>query len=100
MSWIVPIISFLQVLLLLHVAMMDVATRLIRNEVCLALAMLGIVSQIADPVQMVQSVIAAALLLLMLFVVYAQGWMGGGDVKLLVALALGLPLTDVLQFLV
>jgi len=28
-----------------------------------------------------------------------RGWMGGGDVKLLVALAVGLPLTGVIQLL-
>ncbi|MGH6752351.1 MAG: A24 family peptidase [Bradyrhizobium sp.] len=99
MSWIVPISSFLEVLLLLYVATMDVATRLIRNEICLALALLGIAGQVADPAQMIQSVIVAALLLLLLFVVYTRGFMGGGDVKLLVALAAGLPLTGVIQLL-
>jgi prepilin peptidase CpaA len=31
--------------------------------------------------------------------VYTRGWIGGGDVKLLVALATGLPLTGVVQLL-
>jgi hypothetical protein len=31
MNWIVPAASFLEILLLLYVAMMDIATRLIRN---------------------------------------------------------------------
>src|SRR5207249_3224271 len=86
-------------LLLLYVATMDIATRLIRNEICLALALLGIASQVASPAQMAESVIVAAILLLLLFVVYTRGWMGGGDVKLLVALAVGLPLTGVIQLL-
>src|SRR5262249_18357991 len=47
-----------------------------------------------------ESLIAAAVLFLLLLVVYQRGWMGGGDVKLLVALAVGLPVTGVVQLLV
>src|SRR4051794_31317212 len=99
MSWIVSIASFLEVLLLLYVATVDIATRLIRNEICLALALLGIAVQLASPMQVAQSLIAAAILLLLLLVIYTRGWIGGGDVKLLVALAIGLPLTGVVQLL-
>jgi prepilin peptidase CpaA len=99
MSWIVPITSFLEILLLLHVATIDIATRLIRNEICLALAFLGIASQIASPMQVAQSVIAAMILLLMLLVLFQRGLIGGGDVKLLVALAMGLPLIGLMQLL-
>lgn len=99
MSWIVPITSFLEIVLLLHVATTDIATRLIRNEICLALAILGIARQLADPMQVAQSLIVAAILLLLLLVVYQRGRIGGGDVKLLVALAVGLPLTGVAQLL-
>jgi prepilin peptidase CpaA len=99
MSWIVVIAAFLQIVLLLYVATIDVATRLIRNEICLALALLGIIGQLVGPMQLVESAIVAAILLLLLLVVYTQGWMGGGDVKLLVALAIGLPLTGVVQLL-
>ena len=84
---------------LLYVATIDIATRLIRNEICLALAFLGIASQIASPVQVAQSLIAAAILLLLLLVIYQRRWMGGGDVKLLVALAIGLPLAGVTELL-
>ena len=99
MSWVFTTVSFLEILLLLSCATTDIATRLIRNEFCLALALLGIVSQIASPMQVVQSLIAAAILLLLLLGVFTRGWMGGGDVKLLVALAVGLPLTGVVQLL-
>ncbi len=100
MSWIVvAAILFLEILLLLYVATIDVATRLIRNEICLALALLGIVGQLANPMQVAQSLIAAAILFLLLLVIYTRGWIGGGDVKLLVALAIGLPLTGVIQLL-
>ena len=43
--------------------------------------------------------IVAAILLSLLLVVYTRRWMGGGDVKLLLALAIGLPLTGVVQLL-
>ena len=99
MSWIIPIASVLEILLLLYVATIDVATRLIRNEICLALALLGIVSQLPSPMQVAQSLIAAAILFLLLLVIYTRGSIGGGDVKLLVALAVGLPLTGVVQLL-
>jgi prepilin peptidase CpaA len=99
MNWIAPTASFLEILLLLYVATMDIATRLIRNEICLALALLGIAGQLASPMQVAQSLIAGAILLLLLLVIYTRGWIGGGDVKLLVALAIGLPLMGVIQLL-
>jgi prepilin peptidase CpaA len=99
MSWIVVIVAILQIVLLLYVAAIDVATRLIPNEICVALALLGIVSHLASPIQIVYSLIVATILLLLLLVVYTRGWMGGGDVKLLVALAIGLPLMGVVQLL-
>lgn len=99
MSWIISIVSILEVVLLLHVATLDIATRTIRNEICLALAILGIVSQLANPMQLVESLIAAAILFLLLLIVYMRGWMGGGDVKLLTALAVGLSLSGIIQLL-
>ncbi|WGS22801.1 MULTISPECIES: A24 family peptidase [unclassified Bradyrhizobium] len=99
MSWIASTTSCLEIALLLYVATIDIATRLIRNEICLALALLGIVGQMASPMQVVQSLIVAAILLLVLFVIYQRGLIGGGDVKLLVALATGLPLTGVIGLL-
>ena len=77
----------------------DIATRLIHNEICLTLALLGIASQFAGPTHIIESLVAATILFLLLLVVYQRGWMGGGDVKLLVALAIGLPLTGVVQLL-
>jgi len=99
MSWIILIASTLKIVLLLYVATIDIATRLIRNEICLALAFLGIASQIANPMQVADSLIAAAILFLLLMTIYTRGWMGGGDVKLLVSLAIGFPLTGVIELL-
>src|SRR3954447_435516 len=99
MIWIAPTAAFLEILLLLYVAMIDIATRTIRNEICLALALLGIAGQFASPMQVAGSLIVATILFLLLFLIYQRGWIGGGDVKLLVALAIGLPLRGVMQLL-
>src|SRR4051794_8321823 len=99
MGWIAPTAAFLQILLLLYVATIDIATRSIRNEICLLLALLGIAGQFASPMQVAESLIAATILFLLLVVIYQRGWVGGGDVKLLVALAIGLPLMGVIQLL-
>jgi Flp pilus assembly protein protease CpaA len=99
MNWITPTTGFLEILLLLYVAVIDIATRLIRNEVCLALALLGIASQFANPMHVTESLIAATILFLLLMVIYHRRWIGGGDVKLLAALAIGLPLMGVIQLL-
>ena len=99
MSWIGPTALSLEILLLVYVAMIDIATRLIRNEICLTLALLGIASQFASPMQVTESLIVATILLLLLIVIYQRRWIGGGDVKLLVALAIGLPLMGMIQLL-
>src|SRR4051794_29217321 len=99
MNWIAPTASFLEIVLLLYVATIDVATRLIRNEICLVLALLGIAAQFASPMQVAGSLICAAILLMLLLVIHQRGWIGGGDVKLLVALAIGLPLAGVIELL-
>ena len=99
MTWIPPTASFLEIILLVYVAMTDIATRLIRNEICLVLALLGIAGQFASPMQVAESLIVATILLLLLMVIYQRGWVGGGDVKLLIALAIGLPLMGVIQLL-
>ena len=99
MNWIVPTALVLQIVLLLYVAVIDIATRLIHNEICLILALLGIAGQFAGPTHVIESLVVATILFLLLIVVYQRGWMGGGDVKLLAALAVGLPLTGVVQLL-
>ena len=68
MSWIVPTALFLEILLLLYVATIDITTRLIRNEICHARVTRDR-SQLASPMQVV-SLIAATILLLLLLVIY------------------------------
>jgi prepilin peptidase CpaA len=99
MNWIASAVLALQVFLLLYIAAIDIATRLIQNGVCLTLALLGIAGQFAGPAHIAESLIAATILFLLLLVVYVRGWMGGGDIKLMVALAIGLPLAGLIQML-
>jgi prepilin peptidase CpaA len=99
MNWIAPTALSLEIALLLYVAMTDVATRTIPNEACLALALLGIASQFAGPTHIAESLVAATILFLLLLVIFWRGAIGGGDVKLLVALAIGLPFAGVVQLL-
>jgi prepilin peptidase CpaA len=53
----------------------------------------------AGPTQLGESLSVAAALFLLLMVMHHRRWIGGGDVKLLAALALGLPLVGLLQLL-
>ena len=53
MHWIAVAALALQILLLLYVAVIDIATRLIHNEICLTLALLGIASQFAGPAHII-----------------------------------------------
>ena len=99
MNWIAPAALLLQILLLLYVAAIDVATRLIHNEICLILALLGIASQFASQTHVTESLVGATILSLLLIVIYQRRWIGGGDVKLLAALAIGLPLIGLIQLL-
>lgn len=99
MNWISAMALALEIFLLLYAAFTDVARRLIYNEICLLLAMLGIAGQALGHAHVIESLAAASILFLMLLVAYVRGWMGGGDVKLLVAVAVGLPLAGVVQLL-
>ena len=99
MTWIAPAALTIEILLLLYVAAIDIATRLITNEICLAVAVVGIAGQFAGPTHVGESLATASILFLLLLFVFQRGWMGGGDVKLLVALAIGLPLLGVIHLL-
>jgi prepilin peptidase CpaA len=70
----------------------DVATRTIPDQVSLAIAVFGLALRCAEGWQAAAwSLAAAAVLFLLLLPCHARGLLGGGDVKLLAALAIGLP---------
>ncbi len=94
------IIAILQVCLLLCAAMSDIAARIIPNRICALLAVAAIARlPFSDPSQLMVSVATTALLFAMLFLLYSRGYLGGGDVKLLGAVAIGLSFIALLQLL-
>lgn len=87
--------------LLIYAAARDIATRLIPDAVPLGLAAAGLLSRLmtgwadASTSLLVSLVLFAALLPLAM-----RGWLGGGDVKLIAALAAGLPPQETWLFIV
>lgn len=88
------------VMLLLVATWRDVLTRTLPDSVALAVAALGLGLRAPlgwSPVLL--SLSTAALLFVALLVLAVRGWLGGGDVKLAAALAIGLPPAATLDFL-
>ena len=85
-------------LLLFYAALYDVATRRIPNFVSVLVALLGAVLRLqAD--QLALSLAVAVCAFGGLFLLWRQGWIGGGDVKLLAATTLLAPPGHVLDLL-
>lgn len=99
MTWIAPAILAFQTLLLMCAAANDIATRTIPNTVSIALAILGLARLALNPADAALSLSAAAIVFLLLIAAHARGWLGGGDVKLISAMAIGLPITALAQLL-
>jgi prepilin peptidase CpaA len=89
----------LRVGLLMAACWSDLASRLIPDRACLALGVVGaVVRLLAGPAALAQSLAAAAALFLLLFLLHARRIVGGGDVKLMAAVALGLPPLGTMRF--
>jgi prepilin peptidase CpaA len=86
--------------LLLLAAWRDLASRTIPDGVSVGLAAFGLAARAAEGGAMALGLSAAtaALLFLVLVLLHARGALGGGDVKLASALALGLPPLATLDF--
>ena len=79
-------------LLLAYAAWRDLLTRTIPDTVSIAIAVLGLGTRLsAGLVPMLVSLGVATLLFLLLLALAMRGWLGGGDVKLIAAVAAGLP---------
>ena len=86
--------------LLLAAAWRDILTRSIPDRFALLLAALGLGVQVgAGMVPLLQAALVALLVFAVLLGLAMAGWLGGGDVKLAAALALGLPPLGTLDFL-
>ena len=86
-SWPDGLALALAPLLLIYAALHDVAVRTIPDTVPAALAVLGLGVHLADHM-LPAALLAATLLGIPLLLCWLRRWLGGGDVKLLVALAL------------
>ena len=87
--------------LLLSAAWCDLATRTIPDGISTALAAIGLLTRAAEgPSAAAMSVLVAAGLFAALLPLHARGAFGGGDVKLITALAVGFPPLSTIDFLV
>ena len=87
--------------LLLIAAWRDLATRTIPDTVCGLIAALGILLRaLQGPAALAVSAGAASLLFLLLLILFMRGIIGGGDVKIMTALAIALTPLDSYRFVV
>lgn len=92
--------------LLLRMAIGDLRAFIIPNQLNLAIAGVALVYIAASaPIDelalaLLWRVVQALVIGMVFAVLFACGWMGGGDVKLMIALALFLPLPELTQLLV
>ena len=87
--------------LLLIAAWRDIVTRTIPDEVSLLLVAVGGLARLREgPSTLALSVATAALLFVFLVLVHSRGLIGGGDVKLIAALAIGLSPLSCYRFVV
>ena len=79
------------ILLLLYAAWRDIATRLIPDEISVALVLIGLATRLADGwLAVLSSAGVAVLVFAFLLFLAMRGALGGGDVKLAAALSVGL----------
>jgi prepilin peptidase CpaA len=100
-NWITDLLALLTVGLLTVAAVSDLATRTIPDQACIALALLGFgVRLFAGVTAVAVSVGVAAALFALLVLAHARGALGGGDVKLAAAMAVGLTPAQTYRFVV
>jgi prepilin peptidase CpaA len=87
--------------LLLIAAYRDFATRSIPNRVSALLAICGLITRaLAGPSALAWALGSGAALFSLLLVAHTRGVLGGGDVKLMAAVACGLALPELYRFIV
>ncbi len=81
--------------LVLYAAVSDLLHRTIPNRICLVLAGLGLLWQgSTDPFRIWDPLAASLLVVIPGLWVWQRGWLGGGDIKLLAALAIWSGIAD------
>jgi len=97
----VPLLLPASALLLVIAAWRDVVSRTIPDAVGLLLLAIGGLSRMFEgPSALASSMVAAMLLFALLMVAYSRGFIGGGDVKLMTAFAIGLSPLNSYHFVV
>jgi prepilin peptidase CpaA len=87
--------------LLMVTAWCDIATRTIPDTICLLLLGIGGLTRIlVGPAALALSAATALALFLLLLLVYSRGLLGGGDIKIMTAMAVGLSPFDSYRFVV
>ncbi len=89
--------SILCIGLILAASLHDIATRTIPDRLVLALAAVGLTISVING-HVLGSLLAAGAIFVVTALCWRRGWIGGGDVKLLGAAALGLPPHSVFAF--
>jgi prepilin peptidase CpaA len=99
--WVTDLIALATIGLLALAALSDLATRTIPDQACIALALLGLGARLlAGTAALAMSAGIAIGLFAVLVLLHARGALGGGDVKLAAAMALGLAPMQTYRFLV
>ena len=82
--------TILAIAVLIFAAYGDIRRRLIPNELSIALAVLGLARMIVtgDAMEAFWTMAAGAAILVIAFLCFSRGWIGGGDAKLLAAVVL------------
>ena len=89
-STVLPYLGATCVLMALAAALHDVAARTVPNTIPIILALLGALARIIEG-DLASGAMAALAVFAIALLCWTRGWVGGGDVKLLGAIALAVP---------
>lgn len=93
--------SLVMLVLLIFAALRDIVSRTIPDSIALLIAFTGAFARILDgPSALAISVGTASLLFVVLLITFYRGFIGGGDVKLMAALCIGLSPFDSYRFVI
>jgi prepilin peptidase CpaA len=99
--WITDMVALLTIGLLAVAAASDLATRTIPDQACITLALIGFTARLfAGFTAAALSIVVALALFALLVLAHARGALGGGDVKLAAAMAVGLAPLQTYRFVV
>lgn len=99
MAWLGNLLGLFVIVSLLLAAGTDVANRTIPNSIPAVVAVAGLAAHLlAGPGSLAVSAVAAVLLFAFLLLLHARGLLGGGDVKLIPATAIGFSLPAISHF--